>query len=177
MAYARTIHKFQGLTAGPVDEGKIKNMFDVIICDPDEGKFENSALGLLYTAVSRATTLGDKDGLNSAIYFIGEHMNEERIRRIGKCKGTTKEFIRVEERRTWVEYLTKKTKKSSLSQRRQKRIIKWGKESKYGYNILKDRIDKYVHDKLSNKRRSHTRPNKRKNPQSPTSVTTTRHEY
>ena len=36
LAYARTIHKFQGLSAGPVDEGKIPNMFDVIVCDPDE---------------------------------------------------------------------------------------------------------------------------------------------
>ena len=56
VAYARTIHKFQGLSAGPVDEGKVPNMYDCIVCDPDEKKFEGSALGLLYTAVLRATT-------------------------------------------------------------------------------------------------------------------------
>ncbi len=36
VSYARTIHKFQGLTAGPVDEGKIPNMYQCIVCDPDE---------------------------------------------------------------------------------------------------------------------------------------------
>jgi len=70
----------------------------LFLCDPDGGKFESSALGLFYTAVSRATTLGDEDGMNSAIYFMGEHMNEERIRRIGMCKGSRNEFIRVNER-------------------------------------------------------------------------------
>ena len=64
LAYARTIHKFQGMSAGPVDEGKIKNMYDVIVCDPDEKSFQGTVLGLLYTATSRATTLGDDNGLD-----------------------------------------------------------------------------------------------------------------
>jgi len=170
LAYARTIHKFQGLTAGPVDEGKIKNMFDVIICDPDDGGFESSALGLFYTAISRATTLGDKDGLNSAIYFTGEHITEARIRRIGKRKGSTQEFTRVEERRRWVNYLQKRTFKSEFSKRKQKRIIKWGSETKYNFTTLKGRIDKYIYDKKipiyqNNKK-------KRKTPASPTSIIT-----
>ena len=46
-------------------------MFDVIVCNPDESKYEGKFLGLFYTAVSRATTLGDDDGLNSALYFTG----------------------------------------------------------------------------------------------------------
>ena len=71
VSYARTIHKFQGLTAGPVDKGKIPNMFDLLVVDPDEKQCEGSALGLLYTAVSRATTLGEDSSLGSAIYFAG----------------------------------------------------------------------------------------------------------
>ena len=59
-------------------------MFDVIVCDPDESKYEGKFLGLFYTAVSRATTLGDDDGLNSALYFTGDHVKEDRIRSIGK---------------------------------------------------------------------------------------------
>jgi hypothetical protein len=42
-------------------------------------KFEGNALGLLHTAVSRATTLGDPDGLNSAIYFDGTDFKANRI--------------------------------------------------------------------------------------------------
>ncbi len=151
LAYARTIHKFQGLTAGPVDEGKIKNMFECIICDPDEGKFESSALGLFYTAVSRATTLGDDDGLNSAIYFIGEHMNEERIRRIGMCKSSRNEFVRVAERRKWVKHIESKTKGSNLSKKKEKEAIGWAKENKFEYETLVTRIRKYIYDKSKRK--------------------------
>ena len=61
ISYARTIHKFQGLTAGTVDEGKIPNMYQCIVCDPDEKKFEGTSLGLFYTALSRGTTLEDDE--------------------------------------------------------------------------------------------------------------------
>ena len=65
------------LSAGPVDAGKIPNMYKCIVCDPDEKSFESSALGLLYTAVSRGTTLGDSDGMNSAVYFTGSSFKEQ----------------------------------------------------------------------------------------------------
>ena len=87
LAYARTIHKFQGQSAGPVDKGKIPNIYGCIICDPDKSEVEGRALGLFYTALSRATTLGDDDGLNSANYFTGEDFNEKRIRNLGKRKN------------------------------------------------------------------------------------------
>ena len=159
LAYARTIHKFQGLTAGPVDEGKIPNMFECIICDPDEGKFESSALGLFYTAVSRATTLGDEDGMNSAIYFIGEHMNEERIRRIGMCKGSRNEFVRVNERRKWVRHIERSAKKSNLTKRKANEVLKWATETTYAYNKLADRISKYIFDKTKPKTNRRKRNN------------------
>ena len=82
-AYGRTIHKFQGQTAGPVDEGRPPNQYEVIICDPDDRKWEGKFMGLFYTALSRATTLGDANGLNSAIYFTGKDFKEDRIRTIG----------------------------------------------------------------------------------------------
>jgi len=145
-------------------------MFDVIVCDPDDGEYKSSALGLFYTAISRATTLGDKDGLKGAIYFTGEHATETRIRRIGKRKGLTQEYTRVGERRRWVDYLQKRTLKTKLSKRKQKRIIKWGTSTKYNFTTLKERIDKYIHDKKipiynNNKK-------KRKTPSSPTSIIT-----
>ena len=59
LAYAKTIHKFQGLTAGPTRPGRPENMHKCIVCDPDEKKWEGNTIGLLYTAVSRGTTLGD----------------------------------------------------------------------------------------------------------------------
>ena len=113
LAYARTIHRFQGLTAGPVDDGKIPNMYHCIICDPDQKHFEASALGLLYTALSRATTLGDDNGLNSAIYFTGVNFKEDRIRNPCNKKGTTKAFEKAIHRTAWVKYLTQQTTRTS----------------------------------------------------------------
>lgn len=69
LAYARSIHKFQGMTVGPTKPGQPPNMYSTIICDPDDRRFEGMWPGLLYTMVSRATTLGDDSGVGSAIYF------------------------------------------------------------------------------------------------------------
>ena len=135
-----------------MDEGKIKNMFECIICDPDDGKFESSALGLLCTAVSRATTLGDEDGLNSAIYFIGEHMTEERIRRIGMRKGSRNEFIRVAERRNWAKHIESNERRSHLSKRKENETMKWATEGRYRYEKLSERITKYIYDKMMRKK-------------------------
>lgn len=148
LSYARTIHKFQGLSAGPVDEGKIPNMFECIICDPDKRESENIALGLFYTALSRATTLGDPDGLNSAMYFNGEQFDEARIRNIGRMKGTNEDYKRVKNRQKWIEHLQKNTKTTSLSSKKRVRILKWAETERITETELEDRCDQYVRAKV-----------------------------
>ena len=119
VAHARTIHKFQGLSAGPVDEGKIPNMYKCVICDPDNRRYEGSALGLLYTATSRATTLGNmKDGRNSAMYFTGKEFKEERIRRLVYCKDSDKKFVYAEKREKWVAFLKSNERRTNQKVRR-----------------------------------------------------------
>ena len=121
MSYSRTIHKFQGLTAGLVDEGKIPNMYQSIICDTDEKKFEETSLGLFYTANSRATTLGDDDGMNSAIYFSGNQFKEERIRGLTKLKNSDQDFIMAKKRQKWVEFLQRRER---MSKDRIRKVLK-----------------------------------------------------
>ena len=58
LAFARTIHKFQGMEAGPSKHIK------AIVVDVGSTKFEALNPGLLYTALSRASAL-------EAIYFSG----------------------------------------------------------------------------------------------------------
>ena len=70
LSFACTIHKIQGLQAGPIDSGKTPNVSQTIICNPDTKAAESRATGLFYTAVSRATTRGDDNGLNSAVYLL-----------------------------------------------------------------------------------------------------------
>lgn len=148
VSYARTIHKFQGLTAGPVDPGKIENMYQCIICDPDEKRFEGtSSIGLLYTAISRATTLGDEDGLNSAIYFDGKHFKEERIRRLTKYKNSDKDFLAAQKRQRWVDFLNRREEKSKTNfndiQNRKKSIVDHMLNVTYDFEFLHQRIKKY----------------------------------
>ena len=109
LAFARTIHRFQGLSAGPVDEGKIPNMYECIICDPDVKASEVRATGLFYTALSRATTLGDEDGLNSAIYFTGSNITKDRIQNVTKKTNKDEEYINAIRRRHWMQHLQQHT--------------------------------------------------------------------
>lgn len=153
-AYARTIHKFQGLSAGPVDPGKIKNMYECIVCDPDCKKYEGKASGLFYTAVSRATTLGDDYGLGSAIYFTGSELNEERITKIGiYAPPKSGPMLNFSRRDTWVKHLESNTKSSSLDRKARKRLIKWCKQNRVTFDQLDERIKQYTTEESNRKRR------------------------
>lgn len=123
-------------------------MFDVLICDPDEVEFEMTALGLLYTAVSRATTLGDEDGLNSAIYFIGEHFKAERMTRLGLRKGSdTEQYKRVIDRRVWVRRLREQTRRSHFTKKQISSVLQWAESNTVSYPYLYNHIRKYVENK------------------------------
>ena len=151
LAFARTIHRFQGLSAGPVDEGKIKNMYDCIICDPDSQAAEVRATGLLYTALSRATTFGDEDGLNSAIYFMGKHLTTDRIQNVTKAERSKQELVNVTRCRAWVKKLEKAAENTAKNQRKDitktkafKDLIKWGNTKRFTYDQLYKRSKLYV---------------------------------
>ena len=148
VSYARTIHKFQGLTAGPVDEGKIPNIYECIICDPDDKKYEGSSLGLLYTALSRATTLGDNNGLNSAIYFTGPEFKRERITRLTKRKNSNDDFKQAIKRQRWVDFIQKQEQKSkpkiqSILQR-QNNIFETSQSIHFDYDSFYTRKQDYI---------------------------------
>jgi hypothetical protein len=142
LAFARTIHKFQGLSAGPVDEGKIPNMHECIVCDPDIQGSECRATGLLHTGTSRATTLGDKDGLNSAIYFQGPNFTKSRIQNVTKKTNSQYEFENVKRRKIWVNHLKSNTvKPKKVNTNHAQKIFAWSK-TKITKQHLKERIDK-----------------------------------
>ena len=131
-----------------MDQGKIPNMFEVIVCDPDEGKFEGSAMGLLYTAVSRATPLGHNNGLGSAIYFTGQHLTEDRIRNLGKkANKNNEDYVKVTKRKSWVQHLKNNTRKSNITATNQEQLFQWGENTKISEKKLRERIQNYVQAK------------------------------
>lgn len=155
LAFARTIHRFQGLTAGPVDEGKIENMYQYIVCDPDTKQSEVRNTGMLYTAASRATTFGDADGKHSAIYFIGDSMTYDRIKNVTKSdKG--KELVNVTKRRDWVRSLDAASfelKVKAEEQEEYLQVLHWAETAKIPYEDLYNRINKYKTDKRTARKR------------------------
>jgi len=149
LCFARTIHRYQGLGAGPVEEGKIPHMYECIVCDPDEKSVENINTGLFYTALSRGTTLGDPDGLNSAIYFTGEHLNRDRIQRLTKHKRGDNEYIKVTKRRHWVKHLDNNTLPiQSTNTLEAQQTIAYFRDRRIPYDQLQQRIEAYVRAKM-----------------------------
>lgn len=144
LAFARTIHRFQGLSAGPVDEGKIANMYECIICDPDIKASEVRATGLFYTALSRATTLGDDDGLNSAIYFTGNNITRDRIQNVTMKANKNEEYINVTRRRQWMNHLKKNAVKfKTNTTQKMKQVFKWT-QNNISYSNLHRQIRNYI---------------------------------
>jgi hypothetical protein len=151
LAYGRTIHKFQGQTAGPVEPDKIKNMYEVIICNPDEHKWEGQFMGLFYTALLHATTLGDDNGLNLAIYFSGIHFKEDQIRNLGKKCRSTDDFENIVKQTKWIEHLKKHTKPITDLSQRHINTLSWAENMTFDDHQLYHRIKQHV---LSNRHRS-----------------------
>ena len=132
LAYGKTVHTFQGQNAGPVDPGKHPNAVQRIICDPGTRQFEGTNIGLFYTILSRATTLGpvgddkpsEKKFKGSAIYFIGKNMNRARITKITKQANGTP-YIKVQKRTKWVSFLRKRIKHKKLAKKLTTFLYKW----------------------------------------------------
>jgi hypothetical protein len=144
LSFARTIHKFQGLQAGPVDDGKLPNMFSRIVCDPDVKGSEGRATGLFYTAISRATTLGDPNGLNSAIYFTGPNLTRDRIVHLTMKSNTFKQLENVKRRQYWVDILASNTiQPSSPADPFTLEIIGWLERTTITYDELYTRSQQY----------------------------------
>ena len=147
LAYARTIHSFQGLQAGPVEPSKEPNMWEILVCDVDEKFWEGKNLGLLYTATSRGTTLGTPDGLGSAIYFNGPTFTTTRIKDLTFAENSSSEFELSIKRRRWVSFLHEQAKASNhkinLIMEKADFLVQWAKTTSVTKQQLHKRIDEY----------------------------------
>ena len=105
LAFAQTIHTFQGQNAGPVEPGQAPNAVQKLVCDPGTRRFEGNSVGLFYTLLSRVTTFGNPlDKFSSAIYFTGTNMNIARVLDITLNKKGQMNAM-AEKRKQYVSYL------------------------------------------------------------------------
>jgi hypothetical protein len=115
LAYAKTIHTFQGASAGPTPGNQEDNPVLTIVCDPGTRDFKGKNTGLFYTCLSRATTMGEKGKhLTSAIFFYGDNMRPDRVMNITKAK-TGYLFRKAALRKLWVANLQHNRHNSGMS--------------------------------------------------------------
>lgn len=132
LSFARTIHTFQGQSAGPTNS-KVKNPILRIICDVGTPRFESQNIGLLYTAISRATTIGlpDNGRIDSAIYFT-QSLDRTRLDRL-TTKSDETEYDMIKKRNTWVAFLNKNMTKeeSKIDEMKIKTLFDWADTQHY----------------------------------------------
>jgi hypothetical protein len=129
LAYAQTLHTFQGQNAGPTMPGQPPNSISCIICDPGTRLFESICVGLFYTLLSRITSLGDNsDKFSSAIYFTGDNMTPARIMEITRTKKGDL-YHNALLRHRFVTYLNKHMHTSGLSGQERDYIFQWAEKT------------------------------------------------
>jgi hypothetical protein len=136
LAWAITTHRFQGQSAGPVDSGKIPNSYESIVFDPHDSSAEQKHLGLFYTGLSRATTLGDEQGLNSAIYFTGNDATESRMSNIGRKKNSRDYYDSYVKRSKWVQHLAGNVYVGSMTGDKKEELCKWIDSTSYEEDFI-----------------------------------------
>ena len=83
LAFGKTIHSFQGQNVGPTLPHQPENPIQTIVVDPGTRAFEGSSPGLLYSIISRSTTLGYlHDIFTSPLFFTGFNMTTQRLQHI-----------------------------------------------------------------------------------------------
>ena len=127
LAFAQTVHTFQGQNAGPVEPGQTPNAIQKLVCDPGTRRFEGICVGLFYTLLSRVTTFGNPlDKFSSAIYFTGTNMNKERVLDI-TLNESGHMYAMAQKREKYVSYLCDHEHEAKMNHSDQINILEWAK--------------------------------------------------
>ena len=139
LSYGRTLHTFQGQSAGPTPDDKPDNEIEAIICDPGSNGFEGINPGLFYTMLSRATTIGDGNGHGSATYFDLTNMSPNRVMNLTlNKKGET--YAKVALRNKWVQHLDKMPRPPMLTEDASRELIRWATKTRFTVHELDQKI-------------------------------------
>ncbi len=145
LSFARTIHKFQGQQVGPTHPNKF------MVFNPGNTGFEGRCPGLLYTGLSRASSLGN-DINSSSFYLHGHDATMDRLTdvihsRSHRNRGNL--YKAIETRNQWIHFLSKKEQRTdlSLSEERKIHVIQWIQNSYKLDTIALDRVISYHNQK------------------------------
>jgi hypothetical protein len=112
LAWANTLHTFEGSNAGHTPDGTPKNSLHTVVIDVGQRADEARYCGLIYTAVSRPTTLGDAGSevtipykcFNSVLYRRDETFPQH-LEHLTHKIATREEYDKVHMQGMWVKHL------------------------------------------------------------------------
>jgi hypothetical protein len=124
--FAKTIHTYQGSSAGPVRPGQQPNSVQRVVIDISTRQFEGNNPGLSYTALGRAAMLGDPSNptMSTALYFDGHTMTPTRVMNITK-RANGQLYRKVQLRHLWVQHLRANTLDLSYGTSARGRLFRW----------------------------------------------------
>lgn len=140
ISFATTIHKFQGMEAGP---GKT---IKIIVVDIGNSLFESNCPGTAYVACSRVSTLENFDINKTPLYFHGE-VTYDRLTNLIYKRNSNKEkeeYLTVQRRSKWIEHLRKNLKKNTITNTEKKEIKNWIESTTISAKQLEAIIDFHI---------------------------------
>jgi hypothetical protein len=96
------------------------------VLEPGDRKFEGNYVGLFYTAMSRATTIGNMgDRMGSAVYFDSPHFSKERFTNLTRQKNGQM-YHKALLRQIWVRFMKEKNKnRKQYTKEEMKKLFHW----------------------------------------------------
>ena len=129
LSFATTIHKIQGLEAGPSKPGDSMKAAESMIIDIGNKAFEHKCPGLFYVAATRGSSFGDGDFSKSSIFFRGQEITHDRLLNLTKTQ-TGQTTVRAKRRNAWVALLQSNVHTSGLDQNKIQALFRWSDEIK-----------------------------------------------
>ena len=136
LAFALTVHRCQGLSAGKSKPGQPRNAIQRMVLDVGSRGFEALCPGAAYTGISRATTLGEDTIMNSALFFIGDNLNNSRLINMSQYAKQKKTLLRIRRRNNWTEILARNTHRNGKPNNEIEILTKWANEKRVATNEL-----------------------------------------
>lgn len=150
IAWAKTIHTFQGQTVGFPKENGQQYTSKRIIVDLGTRSMEALCPGLTYVALSRATTIGGvgekqnipTKSLDSAFYFKSGTFPKN-IQNLTNIVNSTDEYLKVKSRNNWVNYLRTKETNIQYTKEEECNIVTWFMEQHIPYSTIINYTNKH----------------------------------
>lgn len=125
LSFAATIHRMQGLNVGKSETNDINENLRMIL-EPGGRSFEMLCPGAAYTAFARATSMGNGNPYDSAIWVMGPNIINERFINMTTYLDKPSEKVKkIIQKEKWIERLESNLIDFIYTKKEKKKLFKW----------------------------------------------------